>query len=107
MNSLDIFQKLPGGTRLWICGAGSVLEAKMRLLDLQRAEPAEYYACDLAERAVVVAITRERPELHTVTDDTEFFGKLESRYRETTWHRTRVLRDRSVSERQFGWGPAR
>jgi len=98
MNPLDIFQKLPSGTKMWICGTGSIQEAKARLMELQRAEPAEYYACDLAERAVVVATTRERPELHTLADDSEFFG---SRYRETTWQRTGALR--GVPSQQFGW----
>jgi len=99
MNSLDIFQKLPGGTRVWICGAQSVQEAKARLMKLQQAEPAEYYACDLAERAVVVAITRERPELHTVADDSEFFG---SRHRETAWRRSPGFRGSKPHNRQFG-----
>jgi hypothetical protein len=99
MNSLDIFQKLPGGTRVWIFGAQSVQEAKTLLMELQHAEPAEYYACDLIERAVVVASTRERPELHTVADDSEFFG---SRYRETAWRRTPGFRRSRAESRQFG-----
>jgi hypothetical protein len=97
MNSLDIFQKLPGGARVWICGAQSVQEAKAQLMELQHAEPAEYYACDLIERAVVVATTRQRPELHTVADDSEFFG---SRYRETVWRRTAGVRRSNVESRQ-------
>jgi hypothetical protein len=99
MNPLDIFQKLPGGTRLWICGAGSIQEAKARLLDLQKTEPAEYYACDLIEKTVVVATTRERPELHTVADETEFFGR--SRDRQTNWRPRVTFQDRRTGGQQL------
>jgi len=74
MSNLDIFQRLSSGTRVWVCGVGSLQEAKMRLLALQRNEPAEYYVCDLVERRVVMATTREQPELHAVGDDSEFFA---------------------------------
>ena len=102
MNALDIFQKLPGGTRMWVCGAGSVQEAKARLLELQQAEPAEYFACDLAERSVVAAITRERPELHTVGDDSEFFGSLPSHSDDENWRRAVSFQGRSAS-RHLRW----
>lgn len=83
MNSFDIFQKLPSGTRVWVCSAASLQEAKGNLLALQRDDPAAYYICDLNERTVLMASTPERPELHTVPDDAEFFGQPGLSHRES------------------------
>ena len=103
MNSFEIFQKLPSGTRLWVCSVGSVQEAKSRLLELYRAEPADYYACDLGERVVIVALTTQQPQLHTVTDDTEFFGGPEPRRNDVAWRRNLTFGERRADRRQFGW----
>ena len=93
MNSLEIFQKLSTGTRLWICGVGSILEAKLRLLELYKAEPADYYACDLGERVVMVAVTTQQPQLHAVHDDAEFFGEPQPQRNEAAWRRNLTLRE--------------
>jgi hypothetical protein len=82
MESFEIFQKLANGARLWVRSAGSLQEAKTCLLELQRTDPAAYYVCDLNKRTVLIASTRERPELHTVADDAEFFGQPELCHRE-------------------------
>jgi hypothetical protein len=74
MSSFDIFQKLPNGIRLWVCSVSTLQEARDRLISLQQSEPAEYYVCDLASRRVMMAVTREQPELHTVWDDSAVFG---------------------------------
>jgi len=103
MNSLEIFQKLSSGTRLWICGVGSIQEAKSRLLQLYEAEPADYYACDLGERAVTVAVTTRHPQLHTVSDHAEFFGKPEPKRSEAMWRRDLTFPERRADRRQFRW----
>jgi hypothetical protein len=74
MSSFDIFQKLPNGIRLWVCSASSLQEARDRLATLQQSDPGEYYVCDLASRRVMMAVTLEQPELHTVWDDSAVFG---------------------------------
>lgn len=102
MNSFEIFQKLQSGTRLWVCGVGSVQEAKSRLLELYKAEPADYYACDLGERVVIVALTKQQPQLHTVTDDAEFFGRPEPRRNEAAWRRNLNFRERRADRPQLG-----
>ena len=65
---------------------GSVQEAKLRLLALQQADPAEYYVCDLVERRVVAAVTQARPELHTVSDDSDFFVSPKRGPHSSWWH---------------------
>lgn len=74
MSSFDIFQRLPNGIRLWICSVSSLQEAREQLLTLQQSDPAEYYVCDLTSRKVMMAVTRDQPELHTVWDDSAVFG---------------------------------
>lgn len=74
ISSFDIFQKLPNGIRLWVCSVSSLQEAKDRLAILQQSDPAEYYVCDLLSRRVMMAVTREQPELHMVWDDSAVFG---------------------------------
>ena len=74
MNSFDVFQKLPNGIRLWVCSVDSLQEARKRLQKLQQSDPAEYYVCDLLSRKVMMAITQDQPELHTVWDDSAVFG---------------------------------
>ena len=95
--------KAAGGTRLWICGFGSVQEATERLLQLLQTEAAEYYACDLSERIVAVAVTRDKPELHTVTDDSEFFGPEQSKHSGKSQRRSPAFADERAAETQLRW----
>ena len=58
----------------------------MRLLALQQTDPAEYYVCDLVETRVVAAVTQERLELHTITDDSDFFISPKREPQSGWWH---------------------
>lgn len=75
MDSLDIFQRLPSGTRIWICSVDSMQEARTRLMALQQSDPGEYYVCDLMIKNVLACITPEQPRPHTVLGDFGFFGR--------------------------------
>jgi hypothetical protein len=64
--SFDVFKKAPGGSMAWVFAVTSLQEARLRLRELSRNDPAEYYVCDLAEPRVVAVMTPDRPELHTL-----------------------------------------
>jgi ActR/RegA family two-component response regulator len=73
VESYDIFKKLADGTAVWVCEVTSVLEARARLRDLERDDPADYYVCNLADRMVLGKATPSWPELHAGNDDPSFF----------------------------------
>jgi hypothetical protein len=72
--SYDIFRQLPDGSKVWVCEVRSLQEAKVRLLALERNQPANYYVCDLLERQVLGAATPVRPELHPAPEEAVFFS---------------------------------
>ncbi|MGH9327227.1 MAG: hypothetical protein ACRD2B_11175 [Terriglobia bacterium] len=69
----DIFKRRADGTPVWICEVASVFEARARLRDLERNDPAEYYLCVLADRKVLGTATPRWPELHAGRVDPALF----------------------------------
>lgn len=69
----DIFKKLADGSAAWICEVNSVLEARQRLKELERSDPADYYVCNLASRRVLGTATAHWPELHAGQGDPALF----------------------------------
>jgi ActR/RegA family two-component response regulator len=96
VESYDIFKKLADGTAVWVCEVTSVLEARARLRDLERDDPADYYVCNLADRMVLGTATPCWPELHTGKDDPSFFYPRKGKFMEPQTSALIINEDRSM-----------
>ncbi|MGH9407285.1 MAG: hypothetical protein ACRD3D_15815 [Terriglobia bacterium] len=69
----DVFRKSPEGMKTWFASVGSLREAEACVRELRKAEPCEYYVCDLNERRVVAILRFGSPRLELPASSESFF----------------------------------